>query len=157
MVQPAKASSHREAPLISNDPAADNTDVYAFRSTESGRSGFVTLIANFNPLETPGGGPHYYNFDSTVLYEIKIDNTGDGVEDITYQFRFSDQIRNGDTVLGMASPNQALAGKGGLDPLITSIGDPDYNEVQSYNVTRIDKSTEKERQDNNSAAFNTAK
>ncbi len=140
-VLPAKASSHREAPLIARDPAADNTDLYAFRSTERGRENFVTIIANFNPLEIPGAGPHYYKFDDTVLYEIKIDNNGDGVEDITYQFNFSDQYKNPDTVLGMASPNEALKGKGGFDPLITSIGDIDYNISQAYNVTRIDKST----------------
>lgn len=140
-VQPSLASSHREAPLISGDPLADNTDVYAFRSYESGREGFVTLIANFIPDQTPGSGPHYFKFDDSVLYEIKIDNTGDGVEDITYQFRFSNQFKNPDTVLGMAAPNEALQGKGGIDPLITSNGDLDYNEVQSYSVTRIDRST----------------
>lgn len=74
------ASSHREAPLIVADPLADNTDTYAFRSTEPGRSGFVTLIANWIPFQEPSGGPHFYKFDDTVLYEIYIDNTGDGVE-----------------------------------------------------------------------------
>ncbi|CAN5444027.1 DUF4331 domain-containing protein [soil metagenome] len=142
-VQTAKASSHREAPLISMDPSADNTDLYAFRSTESGRQGFVTLIANFIPDQSPGSGPHYYKFDDTVLYEIKVDNTGDGVEDISYQFRFSNQIKNGDSVLGMASPNEALQGKGGIEPLISSINDEDYNEVQTYSVTRIDRQSGK--------------
>lgn len=140
-VQPTLASSHREAPFIANDPTADNTDVYAFRSTEAGREGFVTLIANFIPDETPGSGPHYFKFDDTVLYEIKIDNTGDGIQDISYQFRFSNQIKNPDTVLGMASPNEALKGKGGVDPLISVITDEDYNEFQTYSVTRVDKST----------------
>ncbi len=138
-VQPAKASSHREAPLISNDPSADNTDVYAFRSTEAGREGFVTLIANFIPDQTPGSGPHYFKFDDTVLYEIKIDNTGDGVEDISYQFRFSNQIKNPDTILGMAAPNEALKGKGGIEPLISNINDEDYNEFQTYSITRVDR------------------
>ena len=142
-VLPVQASSHREAPFTANDPLADNTDVYAFRSTESGREGFVTLIANFIPLEAPGGGPHYYKFDDTVLYEIKIDNTGDGVEDISYQFNFSNQVKNPDTVLGMAAPNEALAGKGGIDPLISSNLDPDYNEFQTYSVTRVDRSNKK--------------
>lgn len=141
--QQTLASSHREAPLISTDPSADNTDVYAFRSTETGREGFITLIANFIPGETPGDGPHYFRFNDTVLYEIKIDNTGDGVEDVTYQFRFSNQIKNPDTILGMASPNEALKGKGGVDPLITSINDEDYNESQTYSVTRVDRSTGK--------------
>jgi hypothetical protein len=139
----SNASSHREAPLITADPLADNTDTYAFRSTETGRSGFVTLIANWIPFEEPSGGPHFYKFDDTVLYEIKIDNTGDGKEDITYQFRFSTKFVNPDIVLGMASPNQALAGTGGIEPLITSLDDPDYNEPQTYTVTRIDKNTGK--------------
>ncbi len=137
------ASSHREAPLIVADPLADNTDTYAFRSTEAGRSGFVTLMANWIPFEEPSGGPHFYKFDDTVLYEIKIDNTGDGVEDITYQFRFTTEFKNPDSVLGMAAPNQAFAGTGGIEPLITSLDDPDYNEPQTYTVTRVDKNTGK--------------
>ncbi len=139
----SNASSHREAPLITADPLADNTDTYAFRSTEAGRSGFVTLVANWIPFEEPSGGPHFYKFDDTVLYEIEVDNTGDGVEDITYQFRFTTTVKNPDTVLGMAAPNQALAGTGGIEPLITSLDDPDYNEPQTYTVTRIDKDTNK--------------
>jgi len=142
-VRVSEASSHREAPLIVADPLADNTDTYAFRSTEAGRSGFVTLIANWIPFEEPSGGPHFYNFDDTALYEIYIDNTGDGVEDITYQFRFTTTFKNPNTVLGMAAPNQALAGTGGIEPLITSLDDPDYNEPQTYSVTRIDKKTGK--------------
>ena len=137
------ASSHREAPLIVADPLADNTDTYAFRSTEPGRNGFVTLIANWIPFQAPSGGPHFYKFDDTVLYEIYIDNTGDGVEDITYQFRFQTTFKNPDSILGMAAPNQALAGTGGIEPLITSLDDPDYNEPQTYTVTRIDPHTGK--------------
>ncbi|MGH9958727.1 MAG: DUF4331 domain-containing protein, partial [Pyrinomonadaceae bacterium] len=136
---PSYASSHREAPLIVADPLADNTDTYAFRSTEPGRSGFVTLIANWIPFEEPSGGPHFYRFDDTVLYEIKIDNTGDGEEDISYQFRFKSQFKNPNTILGMAAPNQALAGAGGIEPLITTLDDPDYNEPQSYSVTRVER------------------
>lgn len=120
------ASSHREAPLITADPLADNTDVYAFRSTESGRDGFVTLIANYIPFEEPAGGPHFYKFDDTVVYSIKIDNTGDGVADITYEFRFTNRYPNPDTVLGMATGP------------ITSLNDPDYTEPQTYSVTRVD-------------------
>ena len=133
------ASSHREAPLIVADPLADNTDTYAFRSTEAGRSGFVTLIANWIPFQEPSGGPHFYKFDDTVLYEIYIDNTGDGVEDVTYQFRFKTKFTNPDSILGMAAPNQAVSGTGGIEPLITSLDDPDYNEPQTYSVTRIDR------------------
>lgn len=128
---PVEASSHREAPLITADPLADNTDVYAFRSTETGREGYVTLIANWIPFEEPSGGPHFYKFDDTVLYEIKIDNTGDGVEDITYQFRFTTQNVNPGIILGMAGGNE--------NGPITSLTDPDYNEPQTYTVRRIDR------------------
>src|SRR4026207_1492190 len=137
------ASSHREAPLITADPLADNTDTYAFRSTETGRGGFVTLIANWIPFQEPSGGPHFYKFDETVLYEIYVDNTGDGVEDVTYQFRFKTKFTNPDSILGMAAPNQALSGTGGIEPLITTLDDPDYNEPQTYSVTRIDRHTGK--------------
>ena len=134
---PSRASSHREAPLIAADPLVDNTDFYAFRSYEPGREGYVTLIANYIPFENPAGGPHFYKFDDTARYEIKIDNTGDGVEDITYRFEFTTKVENPDIILGMASPTEALQGKGGIDPLITSLNDVDYNEKQSYTVTRI--------------------
>lgn len=122
---PSLASSHREAPLIIADPLADNTDVYAFRSTESGRDGFVTLIANFIPFEEPSGGPHFYKYDDTVVYAIKVDNTGDGIADITYEFRFTNRYPNPDTILGMATGP------------ITSLADPDYTEPQTYSVTRV--------------------
>ncbi len=143
MQRRSQASSHREAPLIVADPLADNTDTYAFRSTEAGRSGFVTLIGNWIPFQEPSGGPHFYKFDDTVLYEIYVDNTGDGVEDVTYQFKFKTTFKNPDSILGMAAPNQAIAGTGGLEPLITSLDDPDYNEPQTYSVTRIDKKSGK--------------
>ncbi len=84
----ATASSHREAPLISNDPLADNTDVYAFRSPDDPTT--ITIIANYIPFQLPEGGPNYYNFGANIRYEIHIKNktttTGD---DITYRFTFS--------------------------------------------------------------------
>ena len=79
-------SSHREAPEISKDPVADSTDLYAFVSPD--KSGTVTLIANYIPLEEPAGGPNFYEFGDDLLYNIHIDNTGDGEPDITYQFHF---------------------------------------------------------------------
>ncbi|MFN6964745.1 MAG: DUF4331 domain-containing protein [Pyrinomonadaceae bacterium] len=124
------ASSHAEAPLISMDRFADNTDTYAFRSVEPGRDGFVTLIANYIPLQDPSAGPQWFRFDDTVLYEIKIDNTGDGVEDISYQFQFTTQVANSNTVLGMNAVNQ--------DGVISSLTDPDYNMPQTYTVRRVE-------------------
>ncbi len=124
------ASSHAEAPLTSMDRYADNTDVYAFRSSEAGRAGFVTILANFIPLQDPSGGPQFFRFDDTVVYEIKIDNTGDGLQDITYQFQFQTNILNRNTVLGMNTIN--------VDGPITSLNDLDYNMPQDYSVRRID-------------------
>jgi hypothetical protein len=80
------ASSHRAAPLIAGDPAADNTDVYAFVDPTDPTK--LTIIANYVPLEEPAGGPNFFPFDPNVRYEIKIDNTGDGVADVTYRFQF---------------------------------------------------------------------
>src|SRR5437764_1171047 len=89
---PVTASSHREAPLISNDPLADNTDLYAFRSPDDPNS--VTIVANYIPLELPEGGPNYGNFGENVRYEIHIKNQtsvsplGHAKDDITYRFTF---------------------------------------------------------------------
>ena len=83
------ASSHREAPFITTRSKVDGTDFYLFDSYEAGRTGFVTMIASYQPFENPQGGPNYYNMDPAALYEISIDNTGSGKEAITFQFRFS--------------------------------------------------------------------
>ena len=85
---PAIASSHREAPFITQMPKVDGTDFYMFRSYEANKSNFVTLIANYVPLQDAYGGPNYFMMDSSAVYEIKIDNNGDSKEDLTYQFRF---------------------------------------------------------------------
>jgi Domain of unknown function (DUF4331) len=121
---PAKASSHREAPLIADDPAADNTDVYAFVSPDTPDT--VTIMANYVPLEEPAGGPNFAKFGDDVLYALKVDNTGDGREDVTYEFRF-------ETVTG--NPNTFLYNTGPIDTL----SDPDWNVKQFYSVTRIDR------------------
>ena len=122
-IMPGRASSHREAPLISNDPQADHTDVYAFVSPDAPDT--VTMIASFNPFEDPAGGPNFFRFGDNVLYEIKIDNNGDGVEDITYQFRFTSQVSNPNTFLYATGP-------------ITSLDAATRNMYQTYTVTRID-------------------
>ncbi|MEO2196534.1 MAG: DUF4331 family protein [bacterium] len=85
-----QASSHREAPLIASDPLADNTDVYAF--VDPNEPGLVTFIANFIPLEFPSSGPNFHRFDDNVLYEVMVDNNGDAVEDITFQFNFQTTV-----------------------------------------------------------------
>ena len=121
-ILPGKASSHREAPLISQDPMADNTDLYAFRSPDAPDK--VTIIANYIPLEPPASGPNFPAFDDTVLYEIHVDNNGDSQDDLTYQFRFHTQTRNPDTFLYNTGP-------------ITSLDDPNWNRPQTYDVTLV--------------------
>ncbi len=84
---PVLASSHREAPMIANDPLADNTDVYAFRSPDDPNK--VTIIANYVPFQLPDGGPNYYSFGENIRYEIHIDNNiGTKGDDIIYRFTF---------------------------------------------------------------------
>src|SRR6478735_2128430 len=115
-------SSHREAPEISKDPVADNTDTYAFVSPENPDT--VTIISNYIPLEDPAGGPNFFEFGDDVLYRINIDNTGDGKADVAYEFRFSTKIRNPDTFLYNTGP-------------IASLTDPNFNRPQTYTVTEV--------------------
>ncbi|MBC8120667.1 MAG: DUF4331 family protein, partial [Gemmatimonadaceae bacterium] len=91
---PAQASSHREAPFITTMPKLDSSDFYMFRSYESGRSGFVTLIANYLPLQDPYGGPNFFTLDPAARYSINIDNNSDAIYDIKFQFRFFNTNRN---------------------------------------------------------------
>jgi len=118
-----RASSHREAPLISQDPAADNTDLYAFVSSD--KPDTLTIVANYIPLEEPAGGPNFFAFGDDVLYAINIDNDGDGHEDLSYQFRFTTTIRNPNTFLYNTGP-------------ISSLNDPTWNMPQTYSLTRVD-------------------
>jgi hypothetical protein len=122
-MMPGQASSHREAPLIAQDPTADNTDLYAFVSPDAPDT--VTLIANFMPFQKPDGGPNFYSFDPNVVYEIHIDNNGDAVEDITYQWRFTTEVRNPATFLYNTGT-------------VTSLDSPSLNVRQFYRLTRID-------------------
>lgn len=134
----AMASSHREAPFITTSPKVDGTDFYMFTSYESGRADYVTLIANYQPLQAPYGGPNYFSMDPNALYEIHIDNNGDAKEDITFQFRFKNNIGNVALPTG-GSANVAIpliqAGK------VSEVGDSNLNlkETYSINVVRGDR------------------
>jgi len=90
----AQGSSHREAPNIARFPTVDSTDFYLFNSYEPGRDGYVTLLANYIPLQNPYGGPNYFALDAAALYEIHIDNDGDAAENLTFQFRFTNRLAN---------------------------------------------------------------
>jgi hypothetical protein len=103
-------SSHREAPQISKDPTADSTDVYAFVSPDDPSK--VTLIANYIPLEHPDGGPNFYEFDDTVVYDINVDNNGDGYAEIQYRFTFNTFNTIPSSFLYNDGPITALSGSG---------------------------------------------
>ncbi|MBC7727866.1 MAG: DUF4331 domain-containing protein [Microbacteriaceae bacterium] len=90
----ALASSHREAPFIATQPKVDATDFYMFMSYEPGRTDYVTLIANYQPLQDAYGGPNYFAMDPDALYEIHVDNVGDAKEHLTFQFRFKNELKN---------------------------------------------------------------
>src|SRR3984885_124101 len=116
-------SSHREAPEISKDPVADSTDLYAFVSPDAPTS--VTLIANYVPLQPAAGGPNFFEFGDDVLYEILIDNNGDSIADIAYQFFFTTTVKNPNTFLYNTGPIESLASSS-------------WNRVQTYSVRRVD-------------------
>src|SRR5215475_2479587 len=121
----ALASSHREAPFITNLPKVDATDFYMFNSYEAGRSGFVTLIANYLPLQEPYGGPNYFQLDPQALYEIHVDNNGDGAEDLTFQFRFTK------TTQGLA----VTAGGKSIPVPLANIGPVSATDMSAQNVS----------------------
>lgn len=148
---PAFAASHREAPLIALDPAADNTDVYAFVSYDAANlarppaSRRATFILNVNPGQDPGDGPNYFNFDDTIRYSIDIDNNRDGVaEDLVYEFRFRTEDRPVGGPGGLTSPVPYLGNRHipAALPLqgITALNGPGSEGLtrrQSYTVTEI--------------------
>jgi hypothetical protein len=129
-----QASSHREAPFITEHPKLDGTDFYMFRSYEGGQEAFVTLIANYLPLQDAYGGPNYFTLDPDALYEIHIDNNGDAIEDLTFQFRFNNAYRNAAIpVNGVLVPVPLLA-LGRITGTAPDSQDAVKNLVETYSV-----------------------
>ncbi len=122
-------SSHREAPLTSIDPTADDTDVYAYTAkndpaTEQNEEKYLTVVANWIPFEDPAGGPNFYRFDDRARYYINLDNNGDGRADIRYRFKFDTEVENKNSFLYAA-------------PTVDSIDDKDLNIKQDYSIERL--------------------
>jgi hypothetical protein len=117
----ASASSHREAPFVTKNPKVDSTDFYMFRSYETGRQDYVTILANYLPLQDAYGGPNYFSLDPEARYDINIDNNADGVPDISFQFQFQN----------------ALNGANGLTLPITLEGTTKNNSVPLVNIGAI--------------------
>ncbi|MCZ8016656.1 uncharacterized protein DUF4331 [Limnobacter thiooxidans] len=129
----ALASSHREAPSITTTPKADGTDFYMFRSYEANRSDFITLIANYQPLQDGYGGPNYFSMDPNALYEIHIDNDGDAQEEITFQFNFKNTLRDLKQTIGGADVSIPLIQQGG----VTGLNSANLNLNESYTMTVV--------------------
>ena len=129
----AIGSSHREAPGITGRPKLDGTDFYAFRSYEPGREGYMTLIANYIPLQDAYGGPNFFAMDPNGLYEIHVDNDGDAKEDITFQFRFKTTYRNLAVDAGGRSITIPLVNIGPIGPNAGDNGN--LNALETYQVT----------------------
>lgn len=130
----ALASSHREAPFVAAHPQVDGTDFYMFNSYETGRQGFVTLVADYIPLEDTFGGPNYFSMDPNALYEIEIDNVGDGHEHLTFQFRFTNTYQNAALSIAGVSVPVPLVNIGPFGPGVTD-GDANKNLIETYTVT----------------------
>lgn len=140
MAGSALASSHREAPFITTSPKIDGTDFYMFRSYEGvdasgagGRSDYVTLIANYQPLQDAYGGPNYFAMDPNALYEIHVDNNGDAKEDISFQFRFKNQLNSVAIPVGTQQVAIPLIQAGG----VSNVKDANLNLNESYTVSIV--------------------
>ncbi|MGR3502558.1 DUF4331 domain-containing protein [Pseudaestuariivita sp.] len=133
----ASGSSHREAPGITEQPKVDASDFYMFRSYEPGRAGYVTFIANYQPLQAPYGGPNYFTMDPDAIYEIHIDNDGDAVEDITFQFDFNNELANDGAGIALEVGDATVAIPLRTAGQITGAdGDP-LNEIETYTLMHI--------------------
>ena len=126
----AHASSHREAPYITGSPKLDGTDLYMFRSYETGRENFVTILANYMPFQDPQGGPNFHMFSPEGLYEIHIDNNGDAVEDITFQFRFSNTSKATALTVGGKAVKIPLINSG----VISGVNPATLNVRETYTI-----------------------
>ena len=131
---PVSASSHREAPGIAMNPSVDATDLYMFRSYETGRAGYVTILANYNPFQDPQGGPNFFQFNPNALYEIHLDNVGDGKEHLTFQFRFTNTSKQQALMVGGKSVKIPLIDSG---PFNGAVNPPTLNVRETYTLDLV--------------------
>lgn len=134
---PMAASSHREAPNVTKHPKVDATDFYMFRSYESGRSGYVTFVANYIPVQATYGGPNFFTMDPEALYEIHVDNNGDAKEDLTFQFRFSNTLANSGNGISLNIGGKTVAVPVINVGQITAGNNAALNVFETYSVTLV--------------------
>ena len=130
----ARASSHREAPLITTMPKVDGTDFYMFRSYETNRQDFVTIVADYEPLQDPFGGPNYFELDPDAAYDINIDNVGDAKPHLTFRFKFTNTLQNLTVPVGGKNIAVPLVNIG---QITAGSGNPGLNVVQTYTASVI--------------------
>jgi hypothetical protein len=137
----AVASSHREAPFITTVPKVDGTDFYMFRSYEAGRTDFVTMIADYLPLQDAYGGPNYFALDPNALYEIHIDNNGDAKEDLTFQFRFKNTLAGNGAGVSLNIGGKAIGIPLVQAGVVANVHDANLQVAETYtvNVVRGDR------------------
>jgi hypothetical protein len=129
----AVASSHREAPMIAGMPRLDASDFYMFRSYEPGRENYVTMIADYVPLQDPGGGPNFYQMETNGYYDINVDSNGTGRPTFTFRFRFSDVDRGLSVSVGGKNVPIPLINDGS----ISTSSRMAQNVVESYTVSLV--------------------
>ncbi len=132
-VPAAQASSHREAPFITTAPKVDGTDFYMFRSYETGRAAFTTIVADYQPLQNPGDGPNYYTLDQDALYEIHIARDGHATEDVTFQFRFQNTLKDITLPIGTKNVSIPIVQAGTL----AGQNPANLNVRETYNITMV--------------------
>ncbi len=129
----ANASSHREAPMIAGMPRLDATDFYMFRSYEAGRSAYVTMVADYLPLQDPAGGPNFFNLETNGYYDINIDNTGSGKPNLAFRFRLTTTERNITVPVNGVNVPIALINAG----QISAGNSAAQNSIQSYTLSLV--------------------
>jgi len=125
----AFASSHREGPFVTENPKVDGTDFYLFRSYESGRSDYVTIIANYVPLQDSYGGPNYFSMDPEAAYDINLDTDGDAKSNLTFRFQFDNNLRDTALTIGTGANAKSVP-----IPLIHGIGQTSATDISKINV-----------------------
>jgi uncharacterized protein DUF4331 len=132
---PAYGSSHREAPFIATQPQLDATDFYMFRSYEPGRQNYVTIVADYLPLQDPYGGPNYFKLDPNALYEIHISNDGGARENLTFQFRFQNTLDDNQLLIGGKKVSIPIVQNGTDD--VNAPASPALNVHETYTLDVI--------------------
>lgn len=140
----AFASSHREAPSITTTPKADASDFYMFNSYEGvaadgsgGRAGFVTLIANYEPLQDPAGGPNFFSLDPNAVYEIHVDNDGDAIENLTFQFAFTNTLKSSPNGITLPIGNKSMSIPLIQAGAVSNVKDANLNVNESFTINLI--------------------